>query len=183
MPRRARGFTLLEMIAAFVIFAIAVGSLMQILTLSLKDTRRSLDETRAALWAQSLLDNVGIGQRVEAGNTRGEFDRTFHWEMNVEQIDPQTVESTASTTLGSVTTSAQVGNGGAAPITELAQMELYHVELRVLWGSRDNERVARFTTLRLAMPDLNNGFTPGMMNSFSSPGAGSKTRTSNGKDG
>ncbi|MEO8010325.1 MAG: type II secretion system protein, partial [Dokdonella sp.] len=61
---RAKGFTLIEMIAAFVIFALAMASLMQILTMSLNGTRRSLDETRAALWAQSLLDKVGIGERI-----------------------------------------------------------------------------------------------------------------------
>lgn len=180
VARRARGFTLIEMIAAFVIFAIAVGALMQILTLSLKDTRRSLDETRAALWAQSLLDNVGIGERVEAGGSRGEFDRMFRWEMDIEQIDPQLVEAQATTTMGSVTTSAQVGNGGASPITEIAQMELYHVELRVIWGSRNNERVARFSTLRLALPDLNAGLQGGMGRG---PSGGSRPRGSSGKDG
>ena len=66
LPRRARGFTLIEMIAAFVIFAIAVGALMQILTMSMNNARYSADETRAALWAQSLLDNVGVGERVGA---------------------------------------------------------------------------------------------------------------------
>jgi len=178
--RRARGFTLIEMIAAFVIFAIAVGALMQILTLSLKDTRRSLDETRAALWAQSLLDNVGIGERVEAGSSRGEFDRTFRWEMDIEQIDPQLVEAQATTTMGSVTTSAQVGNGGASPITEIAQMELFHVELRVIWGSRNSEHVARFSTLRLALPDFNAGLQGGMGRG---PSSGSRPRDSSGKDG
>ncbi|MFZ1391817.1 MAG: prepilin-type N-terminal cleavage/methylation domain-containing protein, partial [Dokdonella sp.] len=85
LPRHHRGFTLIEMIAAFVIFAIAVGALMQILTLSMNNARFSRDETRAALWAQSLLDTVGIGERVEAGSSSGEFDRDYRWQMQIDQ--------------------------------------------------------------------------------------------------
>ncbi len=152
--RRAKGFTLIEMIAAFVVFAIAVGALMQVLTMSLGATRRSLDETRAALWAQSMLDNVGIGERIEPGSTNGEFDRTYRWEMDIELIDPQLIEATAQTTMGDMPVASQVGNsGGASPVSELTQMELFHVELRVLWGDRMRERSARFSSLRLTLPD------------------------------
>lgn len=160
LPRRSKGFTLIEMIAAFVIFALAMASLMQILTMSINNTRRSLDETRAALWAQSLLDNVGIGERIEAGSASGEFDRNFRWEMAIEQIDPQLVESTGTGAMGDAATSAQVGNEGSSPIVEMTQMELYHVQLRVLWGGA-RERSAMFSTLRLAMPDMTQGRTPG----------------------
>lgn len=152
---RPRGFTLIEMIAAFVIFAIAIGSLMQILSMSVNNTRRSLDETRASLWAQSLLDNVGIGERIEAGRSNGEFDRNYRWEMAIELVDPQTVEAQATTAMGDVAVAQQVGNGGTSPLSELPQMELFHVELRVLWGGRMSERSARFSTLRLALPDMN----------------------------
>jgi general secretion pathway protein I len=158
--RRQRGFTLIEMIAAFVIFAIAIGSLMQILSMSVNNTRRSLDETRASLWAQSLLDNVGIGERIEAGRTSGEFDRNYRWEMNIELVDPQTVEAEATTMLGDVAVAQQVGNGGTSPLAELPQMELFHVELLVVWGGRATERSARFTTLRLTLPDLTQGSSP-----------------------
>ena len=174
MRAAQRGFTLIEMIAAFLIFAIAVGALMQILTMSLKDTRRSLDETRAALWAQSLLDNVGIGERIEEGRTNGEFDRTYRWEMDIERIDPQTVESTASTAIGDLETTTQVGNGNAAPVLDVPQMELFHVELRVNWGARESGRSARFTTLRLAMPDPNRAI---------SLGGGERATGSRGQDG
>ncbi|MBN8481019.1 MAG: type II secretion system protein [Xanthomonadales bacterium] len=178
-----RGFTLIEMIAAFLIFAIAVGALMQILTMSLKDTRRSLDETRAALWAQSLLDNVGIGERIEEGHTNGEFDRIYHWEMDIERVDPQTVEATAATALGDLATTTRVGNGNAAPVQEIAQMELFHVELRVLWGSRGSGRSARFTTLRLAMPDPNAAISLGGSARTSGSGQDGSRTQAKGRDG
>ena len=180
--RRARGFTLIEMIAAFVIFAIAVGSLMQILTMSMGATRRSLDETRAALWAQSMLDNVGIGERIEAGSTNGEFDRNYRWEMDIELIDPQLIEATAEDTMGTAAVASQVGNPGTSPISEMTQMELYHVELRVLWGDRMRERSARFTSLRLTMPDLAQGRSIGISDN-ASPGSGRSMRRSGSSGG
>lgn len=140
------------MIAAFVIFAIAVGALMQILTMSMNNARYSADETRAALWAQTALDNVGVGERVEAGSTRGEFDRKYRWELEVEQIDPELIVAEASDPSGTA------GIGGQAinvdnPAFGIPQIDLFHVVLTVIWGDSGRERSARFSTLRTAMPD------------------------------
>lgn len=153
LPRRSRGFTLIEMIAAFVIFAIAVGALMQILTMSMNNARYSADETRAALWAQSLLDNVGVGERVEAGSSSGEFDRKYRWQMEIEQIDPELVAAEASEPSGAA---AGAGLAAAAgnPAFGIPQIDLFHVVLTVIWGDGSRERSARFSTLRTATPDL-----------------------------
>jgi general secretion pathway protein I len=166
--RRARGFTLIEMIAAFVVFAIAIGALMQILTMSMNNARRSIDETRAALWAQTLLDNVGIGERVEAGSTSGEFDKIYRWEMHVEQIDPELVAANVEGSMGAANVASQVGNGGSSPIIEVPQIELYHVELDVFWGDRMRERSAHFSTLRTATPDPTRGTSLGALGGGSS---------------
>ncbi|HMM65349.1 MAG TPA: type II secretion system protein [Dokdonella sp.] len=158
LPRRARGFTLIEMIAAFVIFAIAVGALMQILTMSMNNARRSADETRAALWAQSLLDNVGVGERVKAGSSSGEFDRSYRWEMQIEQIDPELVVSEASEPSGTAAGVAQAAAGASAGQGfGIPQIDLFHVVLTVIWGDGSHERQAQFSTLRTATPDANEG--------------------------
>lgn len=153
LPRSSRGFTLIEMIAAFVIFAIAVGALMQILTMSMNNARFSADETRAALWAQTLLDNVGVGERVEAGSKSGEFDRKFRWELEIEQIDPELVVAEATDPSG---TAAGVGQTVAVdnPAFGIPQIDLFHVVLTVIWGESRRERSATFSTLRTATPDL-----------------------------
>lgn len=174
--QRSRGFTLIEMIAAFVIFAIAIGSLMQILTLAMNSTRRSFDETRAALWAQSMLDNVGVGERIEAGSSNGKFDDDFHWSMEIEQIDPELVEAatTTTTSMGAVET-VDPGNtaAGAPAMVEIPTIELYHVQLDVIWGDRARERNARFTSLRTAAPDISQGVDmPGIGGRRSGRGGG-----------
>ena len=168
MPRRSRGFTLIEMIAAFVIFSIAVGALMQILTMSMNNARYSADETRAALWAQSLLDNVGVGERVEAGSSSGEFDRKFRWQLEIEQIDPELVvaEVVQPAAEGGIAPQPVPPAAGLAPGFDVPQIDLFHVELTVLWGDASRERMARFTTLRTANPDpleSRSGSGPGVM--------------------
>ena len=54
--RASRGFTLIELVAAFVIFALGFGILLQILTGALRTTTQSADNSQAEMWAQSLLD-------------------------------------------------------------------------------------------------------------------------------
>ena len=90
--RRVRGFTLIELIAAFLVFAIAIGLLMQVLSSAMRQVRQSADYTMAALWAQSKLDSVGVGERVEAGRSNGRFDDVYSWDLNIQQVDPSAVE-------------------------------------------------------------------------------------------
>jgi hypothetical protein len=77
--------------------------------------------------------------------------------MHIEQIDPEMIASNVEGSLGAANVATQVGGGGDSPIMELAQIELYHVELNVFWGGRQRERSAHFTTLRTTMPDPNGG--------------------------
>ena len=161
-PRAIRGFTLIEMIAAFVIFAIAVGALMQILTMSMNNARRSADETRAALWAQSLLDTVGVGERVEAGSSHGKFDDKYHWELQIDQIDPQLVVADVTQNNASTNTPQPLAQAGGQ-MFELPQIDLFHVVLTVAWGDNARERSAQFSTLRTATTDTtrSQGFAGG----------------------
>ncbi|MEO7013168.1 MAG: prepilin-type N-terminal cleavage/methylation domain-containing protein [Dokdonella sp.] len=152
----SRGFTLIEMIAAFVIFAIAVGALMQILTMSMNNARRSADETRAALWAQSLLDNVGIGERVEAGSTHGEFDRKYRWELQIDTIDPELMAAEVSQKSANAGAAQPAFAQSAVPVFGMPQIDLFHVVLTVVWGDNARERTAKFSTLRTANTDSAN---------------------------
>ncbi|MDE2085731.1 MAG: prepilin-type N-terminal cleavage/methylation domain-containing protein [Xanthomonadaceae bacterium] len=65
---KSGGFTLIELVAAFVIFAIGFGVLLQILTTCLHTTAQAADYTRAALWAQSLMDVQGVGEPLKDGD-------------------------------------------------------------------------------------------------------------------
>ncbi|MEP7043526.1 MAG: prepilin-type N-terminal cleavage/methylation domain-containing protein [Dokdonella sp.] len=163
--RRVRGFSLIEMVAAFLVFAIAMGVLMQILTSAIHNTRQSSDYTMAALWAQSKLDTVGVGVPIESGRANGRFDDTYSWELDIEQVDPSSVEPPPQQTInagnqgvGSVQqnqlSASNAGNGNGAQVTPF---DLYQVDLTVFWGGHfgSNSHSAHFGTLRAQNPDPN----------------------------
>ena len=88
LPPRQQGFSLIELVAAFVVFAIGFGVLMGILSASIRNTRLAADYTQAALWAQSQLDIVGIGEKLEPGRKSGRFDDRFRWELDISKYEP-----------------------------------------------------------------------------------------------
>ena len=89
---RQAGFSLIEMVAAFLVFAIGIGVLMQVLATSIHNTRLSSDYTMAALWAESKLDTLGVGTQIEAGSSNGSFDDNYSWQLEIRQVDPTSVE-------------------------------------------------------------------------------------------
>lgn len=132
---RARGFTLIEIIVAFTILALGLGITMQIATGAMRNARYAAQRTEAALYAQSLLDSAGVGERLEVGETSGDFNDDFRWRLAVEEHE---VESETATPIE----------------TGLAPVQLYRLELVVTWGRRDKtEQEARFVTLRALTPD------------------------------
>ncbi|WP_347261895.1 prepilin-type N-terminal cleavage/methylation domain-containing protein [Rudaea sp.] len=148
---KSGGFTLIELIAAFVVFALGFGVLMQILGGALRTTRQSAEATQAALYAQSLLDVQGIGQPLKEGGGSGDFDNTYHWQLNVQRYQPQ----------------AAPGSTLKPALPTPGQPELFQLELIVSWGNQYLQHHARFVTLRAMLPPqpgsnhLPNGLPPG----------------------
>lgn len=146
---RQSGFTLIEMVAAFVIFAIGFGILLQILSTCLHTTAQSADYTHAALCAQSLLDSEGVGESLQEGDSSGQFDDEFSWQLHVSRIDPPLVQQPTAGLLAN-------NNPQAPQQTQLAQsLDLYRLELDVSWGNSLLRHHARFVTLRAQNPDSN----------------------------
>lgn len=149
-PPRQKGFTLVELVAAFVIFALGFGVLLQILSSCLHTTAQSADYTRAALWAQSLLDPLGVGEPLREGGASGRFDDKYKWQLRISKIDPpQPLQS-----LGAAAAAAP-GNPGQGPaITNVSatNIDLFQIELVVTWGTYYMTHSARFVTLRAETP-------------------------------
>ena len=161
-----RGFSLIEMVAAFLIFAIGIGVLMQILATSMHSARQSSQYTMAALWAQSKLDTVGVGEPIEAGRSSGRFDDDYSWQLDIEQVDPANVPlpqqqtamagNKAAPAANAQTSAANAGQGGGI---QVSPFDLYQVDLTVIWGSGFDARphTAHFGTLRASNPVPGNG--------------------------
>ena len=129
--RREGGFTLIEVMAAFMVFALLFGVLLQILSTSVANTRLSGDYTRAALWAQSKLDALGLEEMLEPGTRSGRFDERFSWMLEVRE--------------------ELVADDRGLDALEIP-VNLYHVTLIVEWGE-DRPRQAVFETLRSVDPN------------------------------
>ncbi|WP_300622300.1 prepilin-type N-terminal cleavage/methylation domain-containing protein [Dokdonella sp.] len=165
--RRMRGFSLIEMVAAFLVFAIGMGVLMQVLAGSMRNTRQSSDYTMAALWAQSKLDVVGVGEPIGPGRTNGRFDDKFGWELDIQKVDVAAIEPPPQATIaagnqgmaGSGPQRVSAANAGLGGGIQMEPFELYQVELTVFWGGNfgARPRTATFATLRAQNPDPNNG--------------------------
>jgi general secretion pathway protein I len=134
--RRQAGFTLLEVMLAFVILAAAMGLLISMLSNGLRQVSQAQNETEATLYAQSLLDQIGLLEPIAVGRKDGEFDHgRYRYELEISQTqDPVPAQAKANTSAGPTTT---VGG----PI-------VYRVALLVRWGANQPAQQLRFVTLR-----------------------------------
>jgi general secretion pathway protein I len=152
MPPRQHGFTLVELVAAFVIFAIGFGVLLQILSTCLHATAQASDYTRVSLWAQSLLDTQGVGEALKEGSYGGKFDERYTWRLNVQKIPPPEEPLMAA--------APAAGNAGTPAIEAVPVgppiIDLYQLELVVSWGGYYLTHNARFVTLRAQNADQAN---------------------------
>jgi general secretion pathway protein I len=131
---RTRGFTLIEIVVSFAILALGLGIAMQIAGGAMRNARQAEERTEAALYAQSLLDAAGIGERLEEGESNGDFGDRYRWTLSVTPFE------------------IEVAND--VPFDPaLAPVQLYRLELVVTWGRAPREQEARFVTLRALTPD------------------------------
>jgi general secretion pathway protein I len=160
--RRQAGFSLIEMVAAFLVFAIGIGVLMQVLATSIHNTRISSDYTMAALWAQSKLDVIGVGAPIEAGSWNGHFDDNYSWQLDVHQVDPTSVEPPPQAAMNTGNSIANPGmqqrmttSAGNAGGLQVQPFDIYQLDLTVYWGGRygSSQKSAHFSTLRAMNPD------------------------------
>ena len=119
--RASRGFTLLEILVALVIFALLFGVLAQVFQTGLRQSRVAEAASAATLLARSQLARVGVEAPLAAGETEGETEDGLRWHTVIEIAEGPSEEQ--------------------APVT-------YLVAVSVAWGAGPGEQVT-LTTLRL----------------------------------
>jgi len=130
---RAHGFTLIEVIVAFALLALALTVLLGTMANASRQVRWSADAGRAAIHAQSLLAEVGVGEALAPGVREGEFeDGRYRWRLQVVPWeDPE---------------------APPGPLTDLSAPRMQELELSMQWGEGPDERL-QLRSLRLVRPD------------------------------
>ncbi len=133
--RGARGFTLLEVVVAFVIAALALGVMFKIATDSLHASAISARYEEAVVRAKSHLAMATEGGSLMPGDWSGDDGGGYRWELYVRPISQATAEP----------------NGGShVPIA------LYDVSVSITWSEGGHTREVRLDTEQIGQP-VNNG--------------------------
>lgn len=127
-PRgRPAGFTLIEVLVAFVILALALGALLPSFATGLRGIDVADHYTTAALLAESRLAEVGVAIPLQEGTTGGDLEGGFTWHLEIAaraDLDP----------------------GDRLPV------RAYGVVVTVAWVAGNEERSITLETLRLGPP-------------------------------
>lgn len=87
-PRPAQGFSLLEILVAFVMMALVVGTLLQLFGSSMRNVALSDEYSFAIQVAESRLQAVGSEIKVEQGSERGSEEGTpYSWVVEMEPVE------------------------------------------------------------------------------------------------
>jgi general secretion pathway protein I len=123
-PASNGGFTLLEILVALVVFALAFGVLAQIMQTGLRQSTVARSLAGAAMLARSELARVGIEVPLQVGAVEGESADGLRWQTEIELL---------------------------ADASEDQSLALYQVQVTVAWGESPAEQLV-LTTLRTGLP-------------------------------
>ncbi|HRF63385.1 MAG TPA: type II secretion system protein [Candidatus Competibacter sp.] len=123
--RRQEGFSLLEVLVAFVILSISLGVLLQVFATGLRNAGTADDYTQATLYAESILVAIGRETPLSEGQHSGPINDRFSWRSTVA---PYTDDM---------------------PDPEKTHVRAYRVEVEVFWDGLAQTRSVILETLRL----------------------------------
>ena len=81
------GFTLVEILVAFSVLALALGALLPAFSGGLKSIGASESYVRASLLARSTTDRVGIEIPLEEGEYSGTAEDGFDWSVQIRRLE------------------------------------------------------------------------------------------------
>lgn len=128
-----QGFSLLEILVAFTLLAMAMGVLMQIFSRGVNGATLADRYAKATMFAESKLASVGVEDALKESVAAGKFDDDFSWALAVRPYqDPFPREPSV------------------VDFEKLMPTQLYEIELKVSFTADDRrERVVNLSTLRL----------------------------------
>jgi general secretion pathway protein I len=134
LPSRGGGFTLLELLLAFVVFSLSFATVLEILTGSMRNTVRARHYSEAALTAQSLMDQVGLDFPLESGFVVAGEAGEYQWDISIQEYDGGE-------------------NAHSMALAELTGITLLSVDLAITWGQPPREQSRYFSTIKATLTD------------------------------
>ena len=132
MGRARGGFTLVEVVVAMAILGISLVLVIELFSGGLRLGRASEEYTVAAQLARQKIEEIALSKQVEEGIEEGEFDRTYRWRVEVKKIDLLLL---------------------ANETDYRPPVDLYQVQVRIIWKSGSKERTTRIETFRAFKPE------------------------------
>jgi general secretion pathway protein I len=133
-PSSQSGFTLLEVLVAFVIAALALGVLFQGAIEGLAAVHLADRTTEALNRAQSHLASVGHGIPLRTQTQQGEDGSGFHWSVAIRPLQ-----------------SAALVQGGGGDAQHPMRETLFEVRVTESWDGPQGQRGSTLTTRRAAI--------------------------------
>ena len=135
---RAGGFSLLEVLAAFVILALVGTALFRVFSGALGNVTASDEYSRATLYAESRLAELGVEAPLREGAQQGTSDDGFYaWTTKIEPYTPPGI-------------TADMDSAAAT-----MAIRLWRLAVTVSWpGVAGSERSIALATMRVAARDL-----------------------------
>lgn len=134
-PGGARGFSLLEVLVAFVVLSLTLAVIMRIFSQGMSSVSESEQHARAVMLAESKLALLGVDIPLEEGETSGDSADKLHWRIRLAAYDPDKLKA--------------IKEGQPQP--QPLPVQLLQVEVEVSWGaSLAAPRSLRLVTLKLA---------------------------------
>jgi len=122
-----RGFTLIEVVVAMAILAVALTVIIELFSGGLRLARTSAEYTKAINYARVKMEEIAVKQTLEEGTQEGEFDHTFRWQVETKKVDVLPIQK---------------------GIDFMPPTELFQVKVNVLWKSGLREKSTRLETYR-----------------------------------
>jgi general secretion pathway protein I len=124
-----QGFTLIETLTAMMILSISLVTIFQLFAGGLRSARFSEEYNRAVFHARAKMESILLFDEMREMELGGELEDGFRWEASVSPFFPETEDRFQ--TVGS-------------------PLQLFSVEVRVIWDSGNRERDFELQTLHIA---------------------------------
>jgi prepilin-type N-terminal cleavage/methylation domain-containing protein len=115
--RQAQGFTLIEVLVAFVILGVASVALYRGFSSGLSGIGAAAERTVAVLHARSKLDEVGIVIPLEPGEVSGTFEDGLAWSVAIAPFVSVTEEAALDLPMAVYEVNVTVVDAGGFPVT------------------------------------------------------------------